>query len=192
MPRVIQISGKKRHGKDTVAAILKDKLSGAQVLSFAEPMKQIMATTLGISVEELDQRKNSDNEYRVMLQRLGSDAIKPLFGESVWADLMKAKLSNMPDEQLVIISDWRFNCEVLDDSFKLRIHRPSVPVDWDNHASEVELDTYEGFTYTLENPEGAGELLKEVDKLVVEIKSFFKIVDEEATKEEEPQQEPAE
>jgi len=175
MARVIQISGKKRHGKDSVASILANKFPGCKLYSYAEPMKQILATVLNVSLSELDHLKNNNNEYRVMLQKMGNEAIKPIFGDSVWRDLMDKKLKALPDDTIVLIPDWRFIVEELPEAFKLRVNRPSVPMGHDSHPSEVELDGYEGFTYTLQNPEGISELNAEIDKLVPIIKEFFKI-----------------
>lgn len=173
MAHIIQLSGKKRHGKDTVARLLKDKLPYATILSFAEPLKQILAETLGITLEELDIRKNNDNEYRVMLQRLGTEAMKPIFGDTVWYDLLLKKIEDLPANYFVIIPDWRFIEEIFPGSFKVRIVRPSVPLGIDEHTSETILDTYESFDYILENPEGVSELLSEVEVLAEEIKKFF-------------------
>lgn len=173
MTHIIQLSGKKRHGKDTVASILKDKLPNAHIFSFAEPLKQILAATLGITLDELDVRKNNDNEYRVMLQRLGTEAMKPIFGDTVWYNLLLKKIEALPSNSFVLIPDWRFVEEVFPESFKVRVNRPSVPSSADEHPSEIALDSYESFDYTLENPEGVSELLSEVETLAEEIKTFF-------------------
>jgi hypothetical protein len=176
MAYVIQLSGKKRHGKDTVARLLKDKLPYATILSFAEPLKQILAETLDITLEELDIRKNNDNEYRGMLQRLGTEAMKPIFGDTIWYDLLLKKIEALPINYFVIIPDWRFIEEIFPESFKVRIIRPSIPLTGDDHPSEVILDNYKSFDYTLENPEGVSELLVVVDALAEEIKTFFNYV----------------
>lgn len=173
MAKVIQISGKKRHGKDSVASLLKANFAGARIISFAGPMKQILATVLNMSLEELDARKNVDNEYRVYLQRLGNEAIKPIFGDDVWYNLMLKELAKLPKDQLVIIPDWRFAVEEIPGAYKLRVNRPSVPVGHDNHASEIGLDSYEKFDYVLTNPEGISELQEAMGALIEDIKKFF-------------------
>jgi len=173
MPKVIQISGKKRHGKDTIASILMDKFPDAILLSFAEPMKQIIATTLGITLTELDELKNTDHKVRGILQRFGSEAMKAVFGEDVWAELLKRKLLKMPDNALVIITDWRFNCEVIEGSLKLRVNRPTLSIDTDAHRSELELDDYKYFDYILENVAGINELEQLVYHLIPSIKTFI-------------------
>lgn len=175
MANIIQISGKKRHGKDTVALMLSEAFPNSKILSFAEPMKRILATVLNMSLEELDAKKNVDNEYRVYLQRLGNEAMKPIFGDDVWYKLMLDKIRTYPSDTIIIIPDWRFIVEAMPDSYKIRVTRPSIPVGHDIHASELELDTYEGFTYTLINPEGAFELKSAVTPLVEDIKAFFSI-----------------
>lgn len=179
MAHIIQLSGKKRHGKDTVASILRDKLPMAHIFSFAEPLKQILATTLGLTLEQLDQKKNEDNEYRMMLQRLGTEAVKPIFGDNVWYNLLLKKVEALPINSIVIVPDWRFIEEIFPESFKVRITRPSVPSTGDDHPSETALDTYEGFNYMLENPEGVSELLGVVQGLADTIKTHFGITEEE-------------
>jgi len=95
MKHIILIGHKKRQGKDTFANMLAD-LTGGKIIRFADPMKQIIADTFSITLEELEKLKNDEQflmhvchhqTYRDILQRFGSEAMKKQFGSDVWADL---------------------------------------------------------------------------------------------------------
>lgn len=173
--KIILISGKKRHGKDTVAKMMQGALD-AEILHFADPLKFILAETLEMDIDQLEAKKNVDDKYRVMLQRLGTEAMKPIFGDDVWAKVLRKKLDSPEyDGRYILVPDWRFlvESEEFAEAYKVRVNRPSVAVDWDQHASELELDDYEGYDYLLENPEDLTELQKRVDILLEDIKAHF-------------------
>lgn len=123
------INGRARSGKDYTADLLQDELVkfGYTVdrVSFAEPMKQIIATTFGIHLDELDYYKNErlpvlvqeedgDEKYltnfREVLQRFGTEAMKPVFGDDVWAKIGTSKALHS-ETTFTIISDYRFDTE---------------------------------------------------------------------------------
>src|SRR5574344_478603 len=138
-PLVIQLLGQARSGKDWTAAKLQEAFNSigisAEVMSYAAPMKRIAAGLFGISLEQLDDFKNRsdkvcievyDNEnildktspsfqleinFRTFLQRLGNDAIKPEFGDDIWAKLALNNISNSTSD-VIIMSDCRFNVEL--------------------------------------------------------------------------------
>lgn len=115
---VVLVSGYKRAGKDYVADLLKNNLLNSEVLSFAEPLKDIMSIAFNITTSELDELKNDyepivndyvETNYREILQRFGTDAMKKHFGDDVWADLLITKIDHSRSH--TIISDWRFRSE---------------------------------------------------------------------------------
>ena len=136
-------------------------------MSFAEPMKAIAATILGITPEQLDEYKNDfvqfgliiQNNYdsatehrtncREFLQRLGSDAIKPWFGNDVWSKLLLGRIENSTAD-VIIIPDWRFEIEEITSSLKIRITSNMCDLT-DTHVSETELDNYPAFDLILNN-----------------------------------------
>lgn len=169
---IIQLSGKKRAGKDTVAKYLTTALETAydykvDVISFAEPMKNIIATTLGISLEDLDLFKNRDDIYRLrvidldsstplrstdcrqILQQFGSEAMKKWFGNDVWVNLLNQRIKDSTAD-VIIIPDWRFQIEELTSSLKIRVNSNLCDLN-DTHVSETELDSYEHFDLVLNN-----------------------------------------
>ena len=159
-PLVIQILGQARSGKDFTATQLKLYYESigksVEILSYAAPMKQIAAALFGISLEQLDDFKNQPINYpltitsrytgmhmaqldfRTFLQRLGNEAIKPLFGNAVWANLMQSAISKSSAD-IIIIPDCRFTVELeAIGGTTLRIINTSLPAPM-QHASELEL-----------------------------------------------------
>ena len=77
---VTMVSGYKRAGKDYVSDLLVTKLANARKISFAEPLKRVIATLFGINVETLEIFKNNkevisflgqkQTDFRQLLQRL--------------------------------------------------------------------------------------------------------------------------
>lgn len=169
---IIQLSGKKRAGKDTVARYLTTALETAydykvEVMSFAEPMKDIAATILSISLEDLDLYKNRNEIYKVgfidfqsdtslhttdcrqILQKLGTEAMKKWFGNDVWANLLNQRIKDSTAD-VIIIPDWRFEIEEITSSLKVRINSNQCDLN-DTHVSETELDSYSHFDLLLNN-----------------------------------------
>jgi hypothetical protein len=173
MARVIQLSGKKRKGKSTVAEILTGMLPNSTTLNYADPLKAIVAITLGMTVEELDHEKNMNPKYRDILQRFGTEAMKPIFGDNVWYNILVNSLKDFGEDTYVIIADWRFPEEIIEGSFKVRITRPEFYDAEDPHLSEVALDSYEAFDYNLVNEEGPENLVKAVTNLAIKIREHF-------------------
>lgn len=168
-PLVIQLLGQARSGKDWTASQLKayfeSQGKSVEIMSYAAPMKRIAAKLFGISLEQLDDFKNRsdkvsievyDNEnildktspsfqletnFRTFLQRLGNDAIKPEFGDDVWAKLAKANIDKSTAD-IIIIPDCRFTVELnAIGGITVRVNNHSLPAPM-NHPSELELLNY--------------------------------------------------
>lgn len=164
MKTIILVSGKKRAGKDTVAQMIVEQLQGAYSisrLSFAEPMKEILADTFDVELEDLEDFKNKPKEYpivimhpelvesfelstdfRKLLQRFGTEAMKKQFGDDVWSELLYKKIHS----DITVVSDWRFKSELefLKKQpdvkvFTVRVNRVGQVVH-DEHISEKDLD----------------------------------------------------
>lgn len=170
---VVLINGKKRNGKDHTAILLKNELEQrgykVQIMSFAEPIKVIVASMLGISVEELETYKNDYTEYglemraypdnqrpvlfgeinfREILQRFGTEAMKPVFGDDVWAALLYKKAKES-DADFVLVPDFRFNIEYNENATTINVFNKDI-VSTDTHASETELDNFK-FDWYIDN-----------------------------------------
>ena len=160
-PLVIQLLGQARSGKDWTASQLKayfeSQGKSVEIMSYAAPMKRITASLFGISLDELDKYKNNPSHYsiwvctpskhtvlnhfnfRTFLQRLGNESMKPEFGNTVWAELMKTQISQT-DVDVVIITDCRFQVELntFPEAVTIRVINRDLPTPM-NHASETEL-----------------------------------------------------
>ena len=173
-PLVIQLLGQARSGKDWTAAQLKayfeSQGKSVEIMSYAAPMKRIAATLFDITLEKLDNYKNHPLEYviditqlsdfkvpvdihntdfRRFLQLLGNDAIKPEFGDDVWAKLAKANIDKSTAD-IIIMPDCRFTVELSEvGGTTVRIVNNSLPPPM-NHPSELELLNYVTH-YSLDN-----------------------------------------
>ena len=165
-PLVIQLLGFARAGKDWTASQLKayfeSQGKSVEIMSYAAPMKRIAATLFDITLEQLDNYKNHPLEYviditqlsdfkrpvdihntnfRRFLQLLGNDAIKPEFGDDVWAQLALNNI-NASTSDIIIMSDCRFNVELKAvGGVTIRVLNQSLPEPM-NHPSELELRDY--------------------------------------------------
>lgn len=160
-PLIIQLLGQARAGKDWTATQLKQAFEArgksVAILSYAAPMKRITAALFDISLEQVDAYKNNPKHYsifvctpsnrtvlqqlnfRTFLQALGNQAMKAEFGDSVWADLMKAQIAKA-DVDVVIIPDCRFQVELnaFPEALTVRIINRDLGAPL-QHASETEL-----------------------------------------------------
>ena len=170
MRTIILIGHKKRQGKDTLAAMLSE-ITGGEILSFADPMKEIIADTFNVPMGELEEAKNNElrvrhevrggrykQTYREVLQRFGTEAMKKQFGEDVWGKLAVDKIRGSSSD-VIIIPGFRFNVEYATLRSELpndRIVTVNIVRDeqhYDTHTSETALD---GFDYDHVIPNNRG------------------------------------
>ena len=137
MKKLILINGLKRSGKDYSTILLQEesqkKKISSDTVSFADPIKQIIADTFNISLEDLETYKNESSEYgleikaypnnqnpltikyigfREILQRFGTEAMKKQYGSKIWAKTgIKSALKKLKKKDIVIIPDFRFISE---------------------------------------------------------------------------------
>lgn len=166
MANIIQLSGRKRSGKDWTATAIKQQLEShgysVEVMSFAEPLKDIASIILDMPLFDLELAKNNNdaiyqtgsyyNEYlttfRSLLQRLGTEAMKKHFGESVWYDLLIKRIEQSSADY-ILVPDYRFPEETIPGALTVRIYSTSVDLT-DNHISETALDDFV-FDHVLDN-----------------------------------------
>lgn len=172
--KVILISGKAQHGKDTSANIMQDRLisDGKRVLSihYADLLKHICR-------HYFQWNGLKDVEGRKLLQRVGTDVIrkeKPDF----WVDFIITILSMFKDEwDYVIIPDCRFANEIermkeTFDTVCIRVNRPGfsngLTKAQRQHPSETSLDDYP-FDYNIINEGDIDDLVKKINNCVEEL-----------------------
>jgi len=180
MKTIILLGYKKRAGKDTVAKMLKEKLPNSEIIHFADALKEIIATTLDIDVEALDYFKNNNYElewkygsisFRKLLQRFGTEAMKPIFGNNVWARIVRQKIEDS-NKDFIIIPDFRFKEEYeylltgfYNNLITVKVER-DLNICEDSHSSEKDLEDFE-FDLQVNNLGTLDDLKYAVDEFLV-------------------------
>lgn len=155
--KIICISGKARHGKDTLAGILKDHLesNGYRVLiaHFGDLVKYICE-------KFFDWDGQKDAKGRTLLQYVGTDVVRTQ-EPNYWTNFVKSVLTLFPNEwDYVLIPDCRFPNEiecfkddVHFDAHLVRITRPNfdsgLTTEQLNHPSETSMDDYMADCYVM-------------------------------------------
>ena len=165
-PVVILINGKKRSGKDFCAEVIKQKLKKkgieVSILHFADKLKQAMCVTFNITEEELEELKNQTNNnitikglggypnskgvketsFRTILQRFGTEAMKPIFGEDVWVRLLEQQIKES-NADVILVPDFRFKIEsTLSHFMSVKVIGANDEKGNDTHASENDLNNF--------------------------------------------------
>lgn len=116
MRKIIGIAGKARSGKDTIAAHLWTHY-GFTRMAFADPVKLATQAAFGLSNEQtwLDEHKEVVIPFwglspRQMFQLMGTECVKPHFGNDIWVKRMILSLQSLPEDNIVI-PDVRFEPE---------------------------------------------------------------------------------
>jgi hypothetical protein len=152
---IIGVSGYARVGKDTFADQLVSQ-QGFTKMSFADPMRKALLTlnpliTLGGSYVPLasavrmigwDSLKTESPDVRPLLQRLGTEVGRNMFGDNFWVDLALKEAAKHED---VVFADVRFKNEadaIVDaGGIIVRVIRDGFgPAN--DHISEVDMDDY--------------------------------------------------
>lgn len=154
--KVICISGKARHGKDTLAGMLNEQLTakGYRVLTthFGDLVKYICEKFFN-----WDEAK--DEKGRTLLQYVGTDVVRKQ-RPSYWTDFIVSVLELFPNEwDYVLIPDCRFPNEVECfiehgmDTTLIRINRPNFVSNLTpkqlKHPSETAMDDYPPNLYVI-------------------------------------------
>ena len=176
MKKIALISAKARHGKDTVAELMKSylELKGERVLicHYADLLKYICKTFFNWD-------GNKDDKGRTILQHVGTDTIRMKNNRpDYWVGFIVDLLWMFYDEwDYIIIPDTRFKNEIdtMSDSFgrsmvsTVRITRPNfdsgLSEEQLNHPSECGLDGYE-FDYYITNNGTLDELNDKIKVLL--------------------------
>jgi deoxynucleotide monophosphate kinase-like protein len=162
---IIGLTGRKGAGKDTVGQMLVEHYDFTRI-AFADKLKEAVANLFGITIEQVDELKNSPSHIRItrargaqnsismpysdtitllywreFLQRFGTEMGRNTFGEDFWVKLW---LEALPDKGDVVATDVRFENEIhavrASGGKIIEIIRPGHEPD--GHASEEPLDQY--------------------------------------------------
>ena len=153
--KFILIGHKKRQGKDTFAKMLQTHLEDAEILSFADPMREIMADVFDMSVDDYKELYNKKKGDRERLQRFGSNKMIEYFGEHVWRDVLMRRADKLTCKY-IIVADFRFYREIIEEALTVKVINQNVTT-VDKHQSETEMNDF-AFDINIHNNEGIVEL----------------------------------
>ena len=166
--KIYVISGKSGSGKDTVANMIKDKVSSTVILSYASYLKMYAKQVLGWD--------GNDPKPREFLQQLGVELIKNQIDDKMLINRILEDIkvySYFYD--VIVISDARFIDEIesVRNSFDnvTVIHmgeRDNILTDSEKkHATETGLDEYHNYDYEI-CEDNLDSLKNEVNRIVGE------------------------
>lgn len=160
--KVILISGKAGHGKDTLAGYMKKfmEMRGKKVLiiHYGDLLKYICKSLFGWDGQK-------DDKGRTLLQYVGTERVRALYPD-YWVQFVRDMLNIFHREwDYVLIPDVRFPNEIQGmDSFNpyiIRIVRPGFNMlteKQQKHASETALDGFDAPFLTVMNDETLTDL----------------------------------
>ena len=165
--KVICISAKARHGKDTAAEIMKEylEMQGKKVLitHFADLLKYLCKQLFGWDGQK-------DEKGRTLLQYIGTDVVGKK-NPAYWAQFIVSVLTMFEEEwDYVLIPDCRYPVEIATmertfDTTIVRVERPNfdngLTEAQKNHLSEVDMDHYP-FDFKILNNGTLEELRQEI------------------------------
>lgn len=166
--KVILISGKAQHGKDTTAQLLKAELEAnqhsAMIIHYADLLKYICK-------QYFNWDGVKDDQGRELLQIVGTDIIRKKDPE-FWVDFV-IRLSKVFSDTIdyILIPDVRFPNEIQKwwenniQPITIRVERPEFDSNLSNsaknHISETALDDF-NFNYILINDQSETELKENI------------------------------
>jgi hypothetical protein len=181
---IIGLHGSKRSGKDTAYKFIQSAYPHAQRLAFADKIKESLAALFGVSIREINTLKEERGVFKIesqsfehsytwrsFAQRYGTEAHRDIFGENFWVDMILPKEPNVPDEELWVITDVRFENEA--ERIKhlgghiICINRPNLFYN-DSHISEERLPE-EFFSYIIDNKSSLNQFKERVLEVVSEL-----------------------
>lgn len=167
--KVIMISGKAGHGKDTVAQIMKEELElknkKVLIIKFGDPVKWFAR-------EYYNWNGEKDIKGRSLLQYIGTEMMRS-YDIYYWGRIVSEFIAANKDYDIALIPDWRFISEkeaiiaANKQCYTLRVTRPNfinsnMTEKQLNHISETELDNYHSFDYIIYNNRDLNKLRENV------------------------------
>ena len=174
MKKVICISGKAQHGKDTTANMLKAGFEGRNnkvlIFHYADLLKYFCREYFGWNGEK-------DDVGRTLLQHVGTDVVRAK-EPNYWVNFAKDFLKLFEDEwDYVLIPDCRFpnEIEVMKENFNaihVRVVRTNfispLSEEQKHHISETALDEY-AYDYVINNDSTKNNLGNELLEFIKEL-----------------------
>lgn len=177
MRKLIGLAGRAGAGKDTVADYLWEK-HGFMKTAFAEPLRAAASSIFGVHPRLFLDREMKEKalDYwgmspRRMLQLLGNEAVKPVFGPDLWAKRWALTYQMFAETDDITVTDARFDLEAALirnlGGVVVYIDRPGVSVSAEaaSHSSENGLsDCY--IDFVIDNSGTKEELFSKVEAIL--------------------------
>jgi hypothetical protein len=183
-PILIGLTGRKRAGKDSVAAAIERNYGSNRVLttSFAKPIRDFVASLLGVTRNQLEAVKDESVTLpgnvkifpRVAMQTLGTE-----WGRALHPDLWVARCENWLDDieregarlaDYVLVTDVRFDNEAemirRRGGYVVQVTRPGADGSGDTHASELGV-SHRFVDIVLQNNGSLGDLALDVSDVLM-------------------------
>jgi hypothetical protein len=171
-PKILLLSGKAQHGKDSSANIFKkyfdDHNKKSIILHYGDILKFVSSKYFGASIEK-------NKESRSIWQYVGTDLARKHYS-TIWVDIviLFAKALFF-DYDYIVIADFRFPDEYHQwkkdgyDATTIRIIRLNfdngLTLEQQSHLSEISLDDF-NFDYVVESESGLEYLEVEIEKVI--------------------------
>ena len=174
--KIILISGKAGHGKDTTAAIMKEELESrgekVLVIHFGDPVKWFAR-------EYYNYTGVKDTKERSLLQYIGTEMMRN-YDPWYWGRMISEFIAANLDFTYALVPDWRFHSELEaiqsynSDCHTVRVVRPdfvnpNMTPEQLQHVSETELDN-DDFEFVIYNNGNLADLHESIIKLIGENK----------------------
>lgn len=180
LPNIIGITGRKRHGKDTLGDYLV-KNYGYIKIGFADALKEACKNIFGFNYEQLyGTLKEADDEYwktspRKILQFVGTDLFRDKISEilpdvkqDIWIKVVEKQILDNPQNKYVI-TDVRFENELefitKHNGLKIKVQRDLLNNN-DTHLSESFIDNL-NTDFTIKNNGTLDELYQILNDIIL-------------------------
>lgn len=168
---IIQLSGFKGSGKDTVGKYLQSKLPACKLYAYADVLKEQFCKKFDFDLEKLEEYKRDENlefeqikDYYPNIKKASirfglieySNELKKEHGENYFIDIVTKKIESFPMSfGYHIITDMRCKneMEAFKDSYSIRINRDSCGsnIPMENNLNNEKFDYYIDNNTTLED-----------------------------------------
>ena len=184
----VGIAGYKRSGKDTVAQMLIEELQALNITverrAFADSLKEEVAHFLSEyfapekSYEDYLDIMHSDGtekeQFRYLMQWWGTEGRRMMVDDNYWMDRVSEYAKNSK-YAVIITPDVRFKNEINyiknRKGIVINVIRPGAVSS--EHASENDINDYEGWDYTIHNTSDIVALRGQVQQIAEMLHSYF-------------------
>lgn len=163
--KIIVLSGKQYSGKDTVAKILLEKLTGFKRVGIGDAIKLEYSKRTGLSVEEIEKNKAT---YRPDLINLGNEG--RAISDTYWLNALLNIEGNLIIPDMRLKKEYKFFTEQnaftirVNSTYENRSKRGTVVKDDD--ITETDLDDITNWDFVIENNSTYEDLVQNTDLLI--------------------------